>query len=81
MERVTITKDEWKQLYGGQMLLDAEGFDVVACYDCDDSICHGWRVIPRVKCPTCKSDPRGMFVGWGAAWVDCPTCEKREVTR
>lgn len=39
-----IPKSEWIERYGGQALLDAEGFDVVPCENCDDKICHGWRV-------------------------------------
>lgn len=25
-------------------------------------------------CPVCHGDPRGMFAGWGAGWVECPKC-------
>ena len=44
---VPLTKEEWIRCYGGQELLDREGFDVVPCTNCDDGICHGWRVVPR----------------------------------
>lgn len=42
-----MTKAKWIERYGGQSVLDREGFDVVPCVDCGDSICHGWRVVPR----------------------------------
>jgi hypothetical protein len=42
-----LTKRQWIERYGGQELLDREGFDVVPCEQCDDSVCHGWRVVPR----------------------------------
>jgi hypothetical protein len=42
-----MPKHEWIEMYGGQALLDAEGFDVVRCWRCDDPICHGWRVVRR----------------------------------
>jgi hypothetical protein len=40
-----LTKDEWIARYGGQDLLDREGLIVIPCLaECDDPICHGWRV-------------------------------------
>lgn len=43
-----LTKMEWIERYGGQELLDCEGFDVVPCFaSCDDPICHGWRVVKK----------------------------------
>lgn len=42
-----LTKAQWIEQYGGQAVLDREGFDVVPCVDCGDSICHGWRVVRR----------------------------------
>lgn len=39
-----ITKAAWIIRYGGQSLLDAEGFEVVPCENCTDTICHGWKV-------------------------------------
>lgn len=42
--RIGLTKARWIEGYGGQDLLDREGFEVVPCIDCDDAICHGWRV-------------------------------------
>lgn len=44
-----IHRQIWIQRYGGQELLDREGFDVVPCdpRTCDDTICHGWRVKPK----------------------------------
>lgn len=42
-----IPKSEWIARYGGQALLDREGFKVVPCNNCDDPICHGWRVVRR----------------------------------
>ena len=47
--RIQISKDDWIKKYGGQALLDAEGFDVVECIECDDLICHGWRVQKRTS--------------------------------
>lgn len=53
-----LTLEEWIARYGGQQLLAKlvalhnEGqsdFDVVPCTNCDDPICHGWRVVPREK--------------------------------
>lgn len=45
---IPLPKDEWIALYGGQAVLDAEGFDVVPCgTDCEDSVCHGWRVVRK----------------------------------
>lgn len=47
-QRERISKERWIVMYGGQELLDAEGFQVVPCgANCDDSICHGWRVVPK----------------------------------
>lgn len=45
-----ISKARWIELYGGQDLLDQEGFEVVPCDSakCTDSVCHGWRVVNRV---------------------------------
>lgn len=41
-----LTKAAWIERYGGQALLDAEGFSVVRCGDdCTDHICHGWKVV------------------------------------
>lgn len=39
-----ISKAEWIARYGGQALLDQEGFEVIPCNHCQDPICHGWRV-------------------------------------
>lgn len=45
--KTPLTKEEWIKKYGGQELLDKEGFEVVPCDDtCTDSVCHGWRVQP-----------------------------------
>ena len=49
MDCLKLTKDEWIERYGGQALLDADGFDVVPCVNCDDSVCHGWRVAPNIR--------------------------------
>jgi len=46
--RLPLTKTQWIEKYGGQALLDAEGFDVVPCLGCDDSICHEWQVIKKI---------------------------------
>ena len=44
-KRLTLSLREWIERYGGQALLDREGFDVVPCNgECGDLICHGWRV-------------------------------------
>lgn len=44
-----LTREQWIHRYGGQELLDREGFDVVPCdpETCYDSICHGWRVVKK----------------------------------
>lgn len=42
-----LTKQQWIERYGGQLLLDSEGFIVVPCDNCDDKICHGWKVIKK----------------------------------
>lgn len=42
-----LSKEEWIGRYGGQALLDSEGFEVVRCVKCDDRICCGWRVQPK----------------------------------
>lgn len=47
MTKIELTRWQWIERYGGQALLDAEGFEVVPCVDCDDHICHGWRVVPK----------------------------------
>jgi hypothetical protein len=41
-----VSKLEWIEMYGGQAVLDREGFEVVPCdpTKCSDHICHGWRV-------------------------------------
>jgi hypothetical protein len=41
-----LTKQQWIEHYGGQALLDREGFEVIRCHpeDCEDPVCHGWRV-------------------------------------
>jgi hypothetical protein len=43
-EASKVTKERWIEMYGGQAVLDREGFDVVPCVDCKDSVCHGWMV-------------------------------------
>jgi hypothetical protein len=45
--QVLLSKEAWIEKYGGQAKLDAEGFDVVPCERCDDTICQGWRVVPK----------------------------------
>ncbi len=47
-QKVNLTKEEWIERYGGAALLKVEGFTVVPCVDCTDSICHGWKV-ERIK--------------------------------
>lgn len=42
-----MTKKEWIEAYGGQAVLDNEGFDVVPCTDCSDHVCFGWIVVNR----------------------------------
>jgi hypothetical protein len=43
--RRRIPLPEWITRYGGQELLDREGLEVLPCgEECDDRICHGWRV-------------------------------------
>jgi len=42
-----VSKQRWIDLYGGQEMLDAEGFDVVPCIDCADPACRGWRVVNK----------------------------------
>jgi hypothetical protein len=48
---VPVSKERWIEMYGGQRLLDREGFVVVPCERCDDPICHGWRVQKSVQRP------------------------------
>ena len=48
-EASRLTKAQWIEWYGGQAVLDREGFDVVPCVDCKDSICHGWKVERRAE--------------------------------
>ncbi len=47
-----LPKWKWIEMYGGQALLDKEGFEVIPCdpKKCDDSVCHGWRVRPIDQC-------------------------------
>lgn len=45
-----LTKKQWIEMYGGQAAIEEAGVVVVPCVDCDDPICHGWRV--EVKRPT-----------------------------
>lgn len=59
-----LTKAQWIQRYGGQELLDSEGFIVVPCDPkvCNDGICHGWKVMPfasaeRDRWPTATKPP------------------------
>jgi len=48
--RWKLSKAEWIEKYGGQKVLDAEGFEVVPCgEDCADSVCHGWKVVSKGK--------------------------------
>jgi len=44
--KLSLSKSEWIERYGGQYVLDREGLEVVACdpATCADPICHGWRV-------------------------------------
>jgi hypothetical protein len=42
-----LTKDQWIRKYGGKELLAKERLEVVPCTDCQDTICHGWKVIPK----------------------------------
>jgi hypothetical protein len=46
-EASKVTKERWIEMYGGQAVLDREGFEVVPCADCKDPLCHGWRVRPK----------------------------------
>lgn len=48
-EATKLTKAQWIERYGGQAVLDREGFDVVPCVDCKDLICHGWMVKRRTE--------------------------------
>lgn len=48
-EAIKLTKAQWVERYGGQAVLDREGFDVVPCVSCDDTICHGWRVTKKTE--------------------------------
>lgn len=48
-EAKRLTKAQWIERYGGQAVLDREGFDVVPCVDCKDLICHGWMVKRRTE--------------------------------
>ena len=46
--RLPLTKTQWIEKYGGQQVIDAEGFVAAPpAFSCDDTICHGWRVVPR----------------------------------
>ncbi len=53
-EASRVTKERWIEMYGGQAVLDREGFDVVPCVDCKDPVCHGWMVRrkPEASVPT-----------------------------
>ncbi len=42
--RLLVSRAAWIELYGGSDLLAREGFEVVACVNCDDVACKGWRV-------------------------------------
>lgn len=44
MSSLVVSRAEWIEKYGGGAQLVAEGMEVVPCTDCDDAICHGWRV-------------------------------------
>ena len=48
-EATQLTKAQWVERYGWQAVLDREGFDVVPCVNCGDSICHGWKVERKAK--------------------------------
>ncbi len=42
--RRLLSRAAWIEMYGGSELIAREGFEVVRCFDCDDSACKGWRV-------------------------------------
>ncbi len=45
-----LSKHEWVRRYGGWDLLNEERSVVLPCdpQKCDDSVCHGWRVVNRL---------------------------------
>lgn len=47
--KAKLSKLRWIEMYGGEELLERDGFDVVPCVNCDDPICHGWRVVKTKK--------------------------------
>lgn len=63
-----LTREQWVERYGGQALLDREGFDVVPCFSCNDPICHGWRVQRKERCKHDRLDMDGICFRCGA---DC----------
>ena len=41
-----LSKQAWINKYGGIELIRSEGMMVVPCINCDDTICHGWKLTP-----------------------------------
>ncbi len=46
-----LTKNAWITRYGGMEVLIREKMTVVPCTNCQDSICHGWKVVPISEPP------------------------------
>ena len=76
-----IPKRRWIELYGGQELLDREGFEVVPCTECEDAACKGWRVRRKDRFPVVKMCPCHLSLQiWAVQTVDgywrCPGCKR-----
>lgn len=42
---IKLSKEQWLSKFGGlSHLSEPENWEVVPCVDCDDNICHGWKV-------------------------------------
>lgn len=44
---IPTTKSEWIRLASAQELLDTGNYEVVPCVNCDDMVCHGWKLQPK----------------------------------
>jgi|ERR1039458_851968 hypothetical protein len=63
-DKPQLSKQQWIEMYGGRALLDLEDFEVVRCLNCEDSICHGWKVVKKVA-----KEVESCFIGDEGGWL------------
>ncbi len=54
---IPLTREEWIKRALVQTMLDTGRFQVVPCINCDDTVCHGWRI--ETKPPAAEAQAEG----------------------